>query len=294
MANQRLRSTLKQAYGQPFDGEWLPLTGGYESDIWRCNQWVVRVGPAGRDVDQLAWTHQWGMYCAAHLPQVITPVQAVNDNTIIRWDDRPVTVYPYIAGTLLDLHDESLVMQAARLLAQIHALGVQWPALKPDTVTHLKINAEFADPPSIQDPQLDAWERDFFKRDDLMIGAVHGDYYRGNILCDHGRITGIIDWDESAVRPIITEVAWATWEFTHNPAGDDLNMPRARQFVRAYQAETDILSKDDISMLIPLIRRHLRYEIRRSIVVEARGEHVDVAYREAEIRAFIALDGRIL
>ena len=64
--------------------------------------------------------------------------------------------------------------------------------------------------------------------------------------------------------------------------------------MRAYQAETDILNNDQRQMVIPLIRRHLRVEIRRSIAAEARGEAVDLAYRNAEIRAFNNLRGRIV
>jgi hygromycin-B 4-O-kinase len=44
---------------------------------------------------------------------------------------------------------------------------------------------------------------------------VHGDFGSNNVLCDAGRITGVIDWSEAMVGDPLYDVAnilfWRTW-----------------------------------------------------------------------------------
>ena len=293
-----LTKALRRHYGGDFSEEWTPLKGGYENDVYHVADYVVCISPPSRTAENLQWTHMLTRHCAEAVPQVIAPIAAIDGTTVLMWQGRAVSVFPFIAGDLLDLRDMGLVRQAARLLGEIHTAGLGWDKPKEPSPTG---TASILDQPIpdeaayLHDDALDAWVGAFFARDDLIIGPVHGDYYRGNILCaDGGAIRGIIDWDESEIRPILTEIAWATWEFTHNAAGDDLDMARARDFLHAYGTTCNLFNQADKGAIIPLIRRHLRYEIRRSILAERRGESVDLAYQQAEMRAFQQLRGKTL
>ncbi|MBZ0295536.1 MAG: phosphotransferase [Anaerolineae bacterium] len=287
-----LKSQLEHHFRQTFELPWQRLTGGYESDVWRVGELVVRIGPAWRTDAELGWIHDLVRHCAATIPEVVAPLDAVDGRTWFRWQDRPVLVLPFVPGEQLNRDDDHQMQQAARLLARIHRAGLQWPGKRPRpalSATAPPTPAGQIDLTSIVDAELDDWYARVFQREPHVQGPVHGDYYRANLLCVDGQVTGIIDWDESDLRPLVTEIAWAMWEFTHNAAGDDLDVARAARFLEAYRAEHDVLTDRDRPSLVPLIRWHLREEVRRSLAAEQRGEEVDLGYRHAEIRAFNAL-----
>ena len=289
-----LQLELENRFGYTFDSEWHRLTGGYESDVWRVGDVVVRINPEWRTDYELLWMHDLLKHCATIMPEVPAPIKAINGSTLFRWENRPVTLFPFVTGEILNRHDDYQVEQAAQLLAQIHTTGLKWRGISPRPPHDLSaptIPKNQIDPDSIIDPDLDRWFNESFLQETQITGVVHGDYYRANILYDDDRISGVIDWDESTIRPLITEVAWSMWEFTHNADGDDLDIQRALNFLGAYRAERNTLTDNDLVHLIPLIRRHLRYEIRRSIADEARGDDVDMEYRNAEISAFNNLRG---
>lgn len=292
-----IKHTLNQRFGQPFNAPPQRLTGGYESEVWRVDDRVVRISPTWRTDAELRWVHEVTQHCATTIQQVIAPISALNGETLFRWNDHPITVYPFVQGDILDRYDDHQMTQASRLLATIHKLGLTWQAKRPRPASSTAaptIPPDQVDPVSISDPDLDHWLTAIYQPRNHLQGVIHGDYYRANILCQSGQVTGIIDWDESEIRPLITEVAWAMWEFTHTSSGDDLDLTRARLFLDTYRAEHDLLTDFDITHLIPLIRRHLRYEIRRSIADEHRGDEVDLDYRNAEIRAYNTLRQRTL
>ncbi|MGB1285261.1 MAG: phosphotransferase [Aggregatilineales bacterium] len=289
------KNILQARFGRDFTLPWTQLTGGYESDVWRVGDVVVRISPIWRSDAELQWVHDVTRHCATTISEVIAPLTTKDGSTVFRWQNHPITLYPLVTGDMLDLQDDAQVQQAARLLAKVHRSGLQWQAMRPrpKSAAAPTIPDNQQDSPDIIDLDLDKQCDTFFGMQPLT-GIVHGDYYRANILCVDGQIRGIIDWDEAEIRPLLTEVAWACWEFTHNTAGDNLDIARAHQFLQTYHADHPILTNDAMSYIIPLMRRHLRYEIRRSIADENRGEDVDMNYRNAEIQAFQNLRGSTL
>ncbi|WP_035699889.1 phosphotransferase, partial [Glycomyces tenuis] len=143
----------------------------------------------------------------------------------------------------------------------------------------------------LSDPALDAallaWER----RARSKPLAVHGDFYRRNLICRDGAIAGLIDWDELRVDHPERELAWAAWELSKNPAGNAIMLERAGGFLDAY-ARTG-RRRVDRADLVPLIREGLRVEICRNRTARGPGAPDD-DYTAAEARAFRDLRGAAL
>jgi Ser/Thr protein kinase RdoA (MazF antagonist) len=66
----------------------------------------------------------------------------------------------------------------------------------------------------------------------LVLGAVHGDAYRGNLLVRDGQIAGPIDWEDARVDWPACELANATWEVCE--VGEAVDPARAKAFLAAY------------------------------------------------------------
>ena len=281
-----MKNVLETAYSLSFDGEWQKLDGGYECDVWQVDSLIVRICPEWRTDGELRWVYDLVAHCAQHIPQVIAPIKTKDGEDFIRIDNRPVLVFPYIDGS----GDSMLIAESARMLANIHKTAMRWLQRQPPRPASHQSAPQVLSmehiPDYIKDPELDTWLDTVYAEMPKTMGVIHGDFYRGNILCKDGQITGIIDWDECRVGPIIEEVAWSMWEFCQIESRDDLDMEKTRIFLQAYQEVNSGLPSTEYQAIIPLIRSHLRYEILRSLAAEQNGYDWDEDYRQQEIRAF--------
>jgi len=284
-----LQEFIESHYKAKLKDRFVSLGGGYECDVWRTGDYVIRMLPDWRSESEVHWTYDFVRRCAEDVSQVIAPMGTSSGDDYVMYDGQAVVLLPYIDGKLLNLADDRLIQQSAQILAQIHLTSAYLPkdSKRPPSKTSQPTDIpKQPDPKNIQDPELDAWYNEFIQRDDLQMGMMHGDYYRGNILCNDGQVVGVIDWDECNYGAIIREVAWSLWEMCHTNNGDALDMDRASLFLVSYRENYPLLSDVECKAIIPLIRYHLRYEIRRSIAMEEAGQDWDDDYRQAEIRAF--------
>jgi aminoglycoside phosphotransferase (APT) family kinase protein len=114
--------------------------------------------------------------------------------------------------------------------------------------------------------------------------VIHGDYWTGNILCVEGRVAAVIDWAEAHVDLQARELAWASWEFGHDPDTRRLNIDRTRMFLAGYRAVSGRWHPGLAEVLIPLMRIELRLHARYAL--SDSGDH---AYGEALAREFVRL-----
>lgn len=291
-----LKHVLNTTYQQSFDGEWSALTGGYECALWKVvgddGPWVVRVCPSWRTDDEIAWIYDLVTFCAQHLPAVVAPIKNRRGELFFRHNDHPIVVFPFVEGSALDRTDDDLLVKAGDMLARLHTIARSWPEQRPRPPSHTsapKVIPRQNDPNALVDRQLDAWLASNRATTTLTEGIMHGDFYAANILCRGGDILGVLDWDECRKGPVIEEIAWATWEFCKTPSGDDLDLDRSQMFLDAYRKSNQTVGPDEYRFVIPMIRDHLRYEVRRSLAAEEAGDDWDQAYREQEIRAFAKL-----
>ena len=292
----RLKQIVADRYGFNSMGAWSPIVNGDECLVWWVEQGesplIVRVSPAWRTPAELQWTHDLTLHCAQSIPEVVAPLRARDGSTLFIFEDCPVTLFPFVPGEDIDTEDMAMVQAAARLLAHIHKAAVTWPEQRPRPASKASRPLPLARadyPPALQDAELDAWEDWAATTDALRIAPIQGDFYCRNVLAQAGRITGVIDWDEAIISPLMAEVGWCTWEFAQNWTGDDLFFDRAALFLDAYFAEDPPCPRHEIDHAVPFIRRRLRQESVLELAHAARGEDWDQEYAEGEIRAFAAL-----
>jgi Ser/Thr protein kinase RdoA (MazF antagonist) len=280
-----------------------PLAGGYECDVAllgtsdgaRC---VLRVSPSGRSVEELAWAYDLAAYAATRIPETVAPLAATDGSLLFRHQGRPVSVFPFVAGRLLDRESPAELDSAARLLGRLHRVLPEWPTLRPrpgspdpvlstpDVASAAELEQQAA---ALPDAQLDDFLTRWRAHPRLPAVPIHADFYRGNLLCSEGRVVGLLDWDDARVSSREYELAWSVWEFAQAPEpGVTLDAGRAARFLTAYE-ETGPVDVSDRSFVVPLIRAHLRFEVMRAAADRERGRPVDEDYVAREVAAFDAL-----
>jgi Ser/Thr protein kinase RdoA (MazF antagonist) len=291
----KLKNEIAQRYLIEDMGASSQIINGDECLVWRIENGslplVVRVSPAWRTIDEIQWVHEFMVHCGQIIPEVVSPMVALDTSTVFIFASYPVTVFPFIEGDTLNVGNAMLREKAARLLARIHNTSFAWadkrprPAskgTKPQPLPRDRYPAVFCD------AEFDAWVESLPQRS-LMISAIHGDYYSRNILATDTQITGVIDWDEAYVTYLMAETGWSTWEFCQNDAGDDLNVDMAHDFLNAYFDETPPSPRSEIDHAINFIRLRLRDEAVTDLACKERGEAWDKDYTEAKMRAFVTL-----
>jgi hypothetical protein len=208
-----------------------------------------------------------------------------------RTDEGPVMVFPFVDGSHPQL-TEQVAHRAAELLATVHrGLTDAWSGSeRPGSSGN---NPFRGAPPAglLRDDALDRWERSIdAERPEV---PIHGDFYGGNLIVADGRIAGVIDWSDAHLSHPEQEVAWATWEFCQNDAGDDLIDDRAEAFLRTYIDNGGPAPVDAPFDPMPWIRRRLRWEA-RAWFADPRSKTEVSDYHEAQLVAFETLRTRRL
>ncbi|MEN8143749.1 MAG: phosphotransferase [Gemmatimonadota bacterium] len=264
----------------------VELEGGYESLVFRAEgesgPLVLHVSPPWRTRAELAWVHTVVRRAHERVPQAVQPIECGSE-TIFGWQDRLVTLFPYIEGETLNREDPKLRDEAGRVLASIHVALLNWTGgPRPDSGPGRPTLP--AGPPALEDHDLDRWWESVVDIG-LATGATHGDYYRGNLLCRAGRISGVVDWHDAALGPLVLELAGATFEFCKN---DDhiLQADRAREFLRAYLNAGGPVPDHELEMLVPFIRWWVRRDARWSLACTGGSQS---AYARKQIEAFADL-----
>ncbi|EFH83769.1 phosphotransferase enzyme family protein [Ktedonobacter racemifer] len=290
-----LRTLVTQRYGLTL-GEAKRLEGGDECLIWQVTanegDVVVRLSPPWRSPERLTWTHRVTLALHEMLPQVVTPILALDGETLFRYQQQSVALFPYITGTQLDRDNSAHRQEAAHLLAHLHRALLNCAPMSATLERERLLGAPplfpTPDPAELVDPELDAWHASLsgrYKR--LTIGLIHGDYYRRNLLTRGKQLVGLLDWDDLHTDYLMQEVAWSTWELCHKPMGDDWYPEHVQDFVRCYREAGGPCQEEEYSHFIPFIRWRLREEMRRHYAAVARGLPGEPEY------AAIALPGNI-
>ena len=308
-----LRADIERRYGLRLQPG-RRLGGGDEAEIWRSaigdsgsagpagpslrQDLVVRISPAWRTFQEIAWTHALTRFVAAAVPEAVAPVAARDGASAFVHRGRCVALFPFVAARPVRTAHAMERLAAAELLARLHTKMLRWPVAagsrppsgRPQSTAGSPVAGE---PDLLADPVLDAWYAERRRVGDLTRAPIHGDYYRRNLRWAHRRIAGVIDWDDVHEDFVMQEVAWSTWEFSQVPSGDDLDFGRAKAFLGAYRAAGGPCAPQEYGHMLPFIRLRLRGEIRWNLQSAARGEPWDAEYVAQELRAFQSLKGAV-
>jgi len=270
-----------------------PLAGGRKNTLLRCGDVVLRVEQ--RDPESVAWEHELTGFLAHDVPEVVTPLAALDGSTFAETDGIVVSVLPFVEGTSLDRDDGAQRLEVARLLARLHWVGRVWKRPRPDRPPFADLDLEtnaWWDVRIIEMPPVlaRAYERSckwLAAAPWLGLGAVHGDVYRGNLRVRDGRIRGILDWEDARVDWPAWELANATWEFCKDEACDQLDPERSSRFLNAY-AEAE--GPGELGPFDDLLRLRLVADALHSLTAAARGERWSPQYLEHLLRALERVD----
>lgn len=270
----------------------LGAVRGEESIGWRGaspdgDRFVQRF-PVWRSVEELTWCDAVARAAATAAPACVHAVAAHDGAVVAVSAEGPVMVFPFAEGE----HPQDVVFRtsAAELLAGIHRgiLSAWNHSLGPRPRTS---RWEHHRDDLMVDAALDRWEREVATR---VAGVpIHGDFYGGNLLVNDNRIVGVLDWSDADLDPMEQEASWATWEFCHDEAGEDLIGDAAESFLDAYRSAGGPASIAPPFDPMPWIRRRLRLEA-RGWFSDPRSAHEIDPYHEAQLVAFERLRDRRL
>lgn len=276
-----IRAAVAHEFGVDTDGEDDRLYGGEESASYRIGDNVIRIGQEWRRDDELEWCHGVARAAVVSVPEAVSPLTSNEGRTVVRVEGQPVSVWPFAEGSWANRDDAGHRAQAAELLARVHRGLARVPmAARPVDTSPL------APTPDLQDWELDQWWRAFVRPGGRQ-QALHGDFYRGNVLVNNGRFNGLLDWDNAFVGRPAQELAWASWEWTQ--ASDDFDLAWCSDFVSAYVAAGGTARGVDERMIAQVVRQRIRWEVAYGRAMRARGvEHDedDLEYEADLIEAF--------
>lgn len=78
---------------------------------------------------------------------------------------------------------------------------------------------------------------------------THGDYTINQILCEAGRITGVIDWTSACVHPIVWELTRSYFYAAPECAGGGWDEARFAAYVSAYDALRPLPAADRAALM---------------------------------------------
>jgi Ser/Thr protein kinase RdoA (MazF antagonist) len=262
------------------------LFGGEESAAYRVDDYVVRISPRWRMLDESVWCNGIAQRIACQVVEAIAPITARGGVTAVRIEGRTMSVWPFIRGSWPDINVPGISDQAADLLARIHRAlaGLQLSRRPVPSILESKFD-DASNARRAHDPQLDNWLIEFHRRANHR-HLVHGDFYPGNTLARDGHLIAVFDWDESCVLPPEAEVATAAMEWTGNQKVD---LPAMRGFAERYARSGGTATSLDDETLIQFIRHRLRCEAKYFQLSRERGvipSNADIAYEERRLELF--------
>ncbi len=233
------------------------LTGGATMESWRfsCGEadFVLRRAPSlafmedrpfGHDVE--AEIIRQANAAGVTAPRVVAELEAedgIGSGFVMQ--ALPGTPNP---KQILEMEDPSaLLQQAARDLARIHSLK---PEDLPETVPVMDYRAAIADlKAQFEEAGGDRpiialglkWMEDNCP-DPVEPVLIHGDYRMGNLLAEHSKLTGVLDWELAHLGDRHEDLAFgcmAVWRF-HRYDRPALGLGSLEDYFAAYEAEAGV------------------------------------------------------
>jgi Ser/Thr protein kinase RdoA (MazF antagonist) len=268
---------LLEAVERRYDGGPFTVTamleGGWANDVFvlegGAGAVVLRIKYPPSDPASIGWEHALVGRLARELPEVVAPLRARDGSTFFFYERDAVWLVPFVDAEPAGYEH---ALEAARLLARLQAVTADLdvpPRPGPDGLAELRSLDRRALPSEWRRRvgPLHAGALDLLREletRNLLHGVVHGDFFRGNLLVRDGQIVALIDWEESHVAPLVSELANGVWEFTKSKASDDFDREAGARFVAAYRDAGGPVSPAEDDLIVPLIRAKRILELLRA------------------------------
>jgi len=271
------------------DGSRERLEGGWKNELLRLGDVVLRLEKT--TLESAAWEHELLRFLSPRVPEVVAPLAGPERAE----DGRVASLWPYVDGGPLDRDDEGQRLALADLLARLHRAGLEWRGgprpevpgwAELDLVRNRWWDWELVEKPPVLVRAYEALVDVVSDPPPLVLGAVHGDVYRGNLLVHHGHIAGLLDWEDARVDWPAWELANAAWEVCK--VEDGLDPARTDAFLGAYEDAGGPGEHEPFSLLL---RSRLTADLLYSLTSKARGEAYDPVYVAHLLRALELVDG---
>ncbi len=249
------------------------LQGGYANDVFRLDAAgrtaVLHLKHPPLDQDSINWEHRLLATLSTHLPQALPSLPAVDGSTWFWFRGRPVWIVPWAPGGPAGPADRTAVAGA---LGRLHAFKAD-VGTRPNHSRLLRLPL-----PALQwlPPALEPW-RDTLAvaRDELTslvtwlererrptTGLTHNDIFGGNVLCEKGVVSAILDWEEADLDWQVWDLASSIRPFCINT--DRLDADAVAEFTEAYRAGGGPVPSNEDNLILPLIRAKLILEVLRA------------------------------
>jgi Ser/Thr protein kinase RdoA (MazF antagonist) len=294
--SDELRAITEQEYRCPIDGAEV-LKGGYESAVFLVDCGndlrVLKIGPKWRSSAELEWSYRLAANAACAMPEVSVPFVTRDRRLVTRRAGRPISLWPFIEGRKPDVGSTPDRDLTALMLASLQRqLAMCLPSIRrPATSPRAPMQQARMMPNALKDRELDRWLADRRATQPIPRGPIHGDYWSNNLILRGAKIVGIIDWDDARIGSLDRELSCAVWEFCAAPSQQKLDVGSATRFLDVYGENGGPVPVKDRTFVVPLIREHLRYEIRRALVAEESGETFEEGNMDHNKTAFEFLRG---
>ena len=265
----------------------LGLLGkGDDSVAFAAGGVVVRVRSTTPDRERLSGAWRAAIELCVREPSlVVAPLELSDGSLLAELSGFTLSLWPLAPGKRCSGRSEGVRRLGADTLARLHlaAAGLAGPRAveEGDLLDEL--------PGELRDRELEGW---WARRSVTRTLLIHGDFYPGNLLRSRRGIS-VVDWDEAHVGDSTRELAWAVWEFCHTDGGTRLNSEAAKRFLDTYAQKAGGLPAELPEHLVPIVRRHLAFEMARSLRAVRTGQWawLDPGYFHAERQAFLNLRG---
>ncbi len=178
------------------------------------------------------------------------PIKIKSGDYIFSFENFSAFVYSFLSGEPQEKFDVSMRKQAGEALAHIHNQSGNFstsvskyrirlwdiPGYYPLETLHQSI-VKVINNKEIREAALYAYEHIeeyYVDSKNLPVGSMHMDFKPENILFENGKISGIVDFDNSYIGPLALDFAFSLLWFGKEE--DGLKLKNMKEFLDAYQS----------------------------------------------------------
>ncbi|MEM1256864.1 MAG: phosphotransferase [Cyanobacteria bacterium P01_H01_bin.21] len=135
MISPELYSVIEGHYSVGSIQNTAALTGGEWNQVFRldCDKsaFVLHISHPTNTAASLAYEHRLLQFINRRVPEVPAPIVTHDGSTYLQHHDLLITLFPFMPGRMLDDNNEAECLAAARMLARLQQIGLEYPDLSP-------------------------------------------------------------------------------------------------------------------------------------------------------------------